>query len=256
MTILELNSLSRYFGGIKAVEQVSLSIEEGSIHGLIGPNGSGKTTLFNCLTGVYKPNSGYVKFYGKRIDGCAPHIICNWGIARTFQNLRLFSGMTALENILVGRHIHSKVNIFKAVIGGISVRNEHQQAVHKSLELLEFCGLSSKVDQIASSLPYGLQRRLEIARALATEPKLLLLDEPAAGMNISEAEDLKNLIRQIRNKGITVFIIEHNVRLVMGLCERVSVMDAGKLIADGKPDIIAKDPLVIEAYLGREQNNN
>lgn len=252
MPLLEIQSLSRFFGGIKAVSEFTLAVSAGSVHGLIGPNGSGKTTVFNCLTGIYPPTAGRVLFNEERIDRLPPHQIVARGMARTFQNLRLFAAMTALENVMVARHLHLRSGVFDAIVGTPSARNDQSRAMSLAAEILAFCGLAGREDAIASSLPYGLQRRLEIARALATEPKLLLLDEPAAGMNPTEAAALKELVLAIRARGVTVFIIEHNVRLVMGLCERVSVMDVGQLIADGTPDNIINNPAVIEAYLGTE----
>jgi branched-chain amino acid transport system ATP-binding protein len=252
LPLLEIQSLSRFFGGIKAVSEFTLSVSAGSVHGLIGPNGSGKTTVFNCLTGIYPPTAGRVLFNKERIDHLPPHQIVARGMARTFQNLRLFAAMTALENVMVARHLHLRSGVLDAIVGTPSARNDQRETMALAADILSFCGLAGREDAIASSLPYGLQRRLEIARALATEPKLLLLDEPAAGMNHAEAAALKELVLAIRDRGVTVFIIEHNVRLVMGLCERVSVMDVGQLIADGTPDHIVKNPAVIEAYLGTE----
>ena len=252
MALLQIERLSRFFGGVKAVNEVSLEVSQGTIHGLIGPNGSGKTTLFNCLTGIYRPTSGKIHFKGSRIDGLGSHQIVAQGISRTFQNLRLFSGMTALENVMVARHLHLRSGVIAAIAGSVRAREDQFDAVTYAGEMLTFCGLSGRENDLASSLPYGLQRRLEIARALATEPELLLLDEPAAGMNSAEAANLKTLITSIRERGITVFVIEHNVRLVMGSCERVSVMDVGQLIADDTPEKIMNHPAVIEAYLGRE----
>ncbi len=250
--LLEIDRLCRYFGGVKAVHDVTFAVRQGSIHGLIGPNGSGKTTLFNCLTGIYHPTSGHVRFKGKRLDRSPPHRTVARGIARTFQNLRLFAGMTALENVMVARHRHLHAGLAANVFDLGTSRRDHREAVAKAQELLEFCGLAGREDAVAGGLPYGLQRRLEIARALATEPELLLLDEPAAGMNPAESAALKELIVDIRRRGITVFIIEHNVRLVMGLCDIVTVMDSGEVIAFDVPERIVNHPGVIEAYLGRE----
>ncbi len=255
MSLLEIDHLSRFFGGVKAVNDISFNVEQGSIHGLIGPNGSGKTTLFNCLTGIYKPTAGQIMFNGKRVSGLLSHKIVDRGIARTFQNLRLFSGMTAMENVMVGRHRHLSSGMIPTIVGSSGSRDEQKQAVDRAIELIEFCGLTGREDDLAGSLPYGMQRRLEIARALATEPQLILLDEPAAGMNPNEAASLKELIINIHRRDITVFLIEHNVRLVMGLCEQVSVMDVGRLIANDVPDKIITHPAVIEAYLGREDED-
>ncbi len=253
-TCLTISHLCRYFGGVKAVHDVSFQVDEGSVHGLIGPNGSGKTTLFNCLTGIYRPTAGDIKFNGKSLTGLGSHRIVSRGIARTFQNLRLFAGMTALENVMVARHLHLQAGMLSTILGLGSAQSDQTSAVDISQRLLDFCGLSGRENAAAGGLPYGMQRRLEIARALATEPKLLLLDEPAAGMNPLEAAALKKLILEIRSRGITVFIIEHNVRLVMGLCDKVTVMDGGEMIAYDVPDRIVKHPKVIEAYLGREDD--
>ena len=253
--LLQINHISKFFGGVKAVNDVSFTVEAGSIHGLIGPNGSGKTTLFNCLTGIYRPTAGRVDFTERKISGLASHRIVAMGIARTFQNLRLFSGMTVLENVMVGRHRQLNGGMTATLIGTSQARCEQMGAVEHSQELLTFCGLEGRENVIAGELPYGLQRRLEVARALATEPQLLLLDEPAAGMNPAEATALKELIFHIRDRGVTVLIIEHNVRLVMGLCERICVMDGGELIADDIPEKITNHPAVIEAYLGREDDD-
>ncbi len=253
MNKLQLKSVSKTFGGVQAASAVSFSVEEGTIHGLIGPNGSGKTTIFNCLTGVYPLTSGEIKFDGRRIDGKKPHQIAAGGIARTFQNLRLFSGLTVLENILVGRHIHMTTGFMGSVFSLTSTNAEHERAMKKATELAQMCGLKGRENEISKDLPYGLQRRLEIARALAIEPTLLMLDEPAAGMNNSETASLQALIRQIHSLGITILLIEHNVKLVMGICERITVMESGEVIAEGSPDSISQNARVIEAYLGKDE---
>ena len=251
MEILQLKSVTKHFGGVQAAQAVSFDVEQGAIHGLIGPNGSGKTTIFNCLTGVYPPTSGDIIFNGKRISGKKPHQIAASGIARTFQNLRLFSGLTVLENILVGRHIHTKTGVLDAIFSRPSSKTEHKQSLEKATELAKLCGLQGRENEISKDLPYGLQRRLEIARALALEPTLLMLDEPTAGMNNSESASLKELIKLIHSLGITVLLIEHNVRLVMGICEQITVMESGVVIAEGSPENVCNNGRVIEAYLGK-----
>ncbi|WP_129629162.1 ABC transporter ATP-binding protein [Candidatus Oscillochloris fontis] len=252
MALLEANNITKVFGGLTAVNDVTLTIEQGNIVSVIGPNGAGKTTFFNILTGIYKPDTGGVLFNGQTITGLRPDQIAALGMRRTFQNIRLFPNMTVLENVLVGMHTHLHAPFWNILLRNRSLRLEEGKARDTSRDLLRFVGLDEKRDNLAKNLPYGDQRRLEIARALAGDPKLILLDEPTAGMNPNETVEATHLIRRLRDeRGVTVVLIEHDMRLVMSISERISVLDYGTKIAEGDGQVIRSNPRVIEAYLGK-----
>jgi len=255
--LLEVTGLTMQFGGIRALDGLDLRVRQGEIAALIGPNGAGKTTFFNCLTGIYKPTSGQIQLHppggrSVRLNGLAPHKVTQAGLARTFQNIRLFPEMTVLENVMIGRHCRTKAGLLGAIFRDKRTRQEEQDTIARSFALLKKTGLADAADELAKNLPYGEQRKLEIARALATEPLVLLLDEPAAGMNPQETAELDGLICSIRDEGAAILLIEHDMKLVMSLSDHIFVMDYGRKIAEGRPEEVRRCPAVIRAYLGEE----
>jgi len=256
MTVLEVKNIAKRFGGIQALTDVNFSVGEGEVFGLIGPNGAGKTTMFNMITAMFPQTSGEILFNGENLAGKKPHEITEIGICRTFQNIRLFPDMTVMENVIVGEHCRTKAGVWSSVFHTKKQKQEEKAVRDRAVALLKLVNLTEQADEFADNLSYGQQRRLEIARALASKPKLLLLDEPAAGMNEKETNDLFDLIQKIKANGITVLLIEHDMPLVMRICDRMAVLNFGREIALGTPEAIRTNPEVIEAYLGKEEEEN
>lgn len=250
--LLKANHVTMQFGGLRAVDTVDMEVRAGEIHALIGPNGAGKTTFFNVVSGIYMPTAGSVEFDGQDITKLKPYQVTEKGIARTFQNILLFDALTALENVMVGHHARTKYNVMGSMLRTPNMRKEEAACREKSMEMLEYVGLGAEIETPAGGLPYGKKRILEIARALASEPKIIMLDEPCAGMNASETEELRQTIFKIRDSGITVLLVEHDMKFVMGISDIITVLDHGQKICEGVPDVIMKDEQVIEAYLGKE----
>lgn len=249
--ILKIKGISISFGGLKALSNVDIEVSENTVHGIIGPNGAGKSTLFNVITGIIRPDSGTISLKGQELPIIKPHQLVPLGISRTFQNIRLFKEMTVLDNVLIGQHVHTPMPIISIMMNGKKSRDYEEVARKKALEALEFMGMEDKSDEIVSNLSYGQQRLVEFARALAAQPKIILLDEPAAGMNPTEKANLLNIIDRLREKGYTLILIEHDMKLVMNICNTISVLDHGKIITQGKPEEVRNNPDVISAYLGK-----
>lgn len=250
MTLLKINGLSKSFGGVHALQNLDYAVERGKVHSVIGPNGAGKTTLFNMVTGIYAPSRGQVRFDGEDITGLPVHALCALGISRSFQNLQIFFNMTVLENVMVGRHLHCRRGFLQSLLHTPAIVRSDERARRKAIELLEWVGLADYIDSPADALPYGALKRMEVARALASEPKLLLLDEPAAGLNNKETQEIDALIHQISSSEVTVILVEHDMRLVMGVSDHILVIDHGQKLAEGTAQEIRQNPEVIAAYLG------